>query len=153
MKKFSLVVLAAFLFPITLLFVTANANAQITFPLIYGGTYFVQNGYNNWGGGYLDANNTGCEGNLLCVSTASSFDRANEQTGTWKILSATGKQNGTLVLVNDDIYLQNLYPYRTGILGGYLDINNTGCEGNLYCVSTAGVKERSTMRTSHWRFL
>ncbi|MCC5628815.1 hypothetical protein LC613_12230 [Nostoc sphaeroides CHAB 2801] len=112
MEKLSSVVLAVFLFISTLFFGTPNANAQTTFPLIYGGTYLVQNGYNNWEGGYLDTNGIDCEGNLLCVSTAGSSDRANVQTRTWKIVSATGKQNGTAVLVNDEIYSQNLYPYR-----------------------------------------
>ncbi|MCC5633702.1 LysM peptidoglycan-binding domain-containing protein [Nostoc sphaeroides CHAB 2801] len=209
MKKVSSVVLTAFLFLSTLLFKTQNANAQTTFTLIYGGTYFVQNGYNNWEGGYLDTKGVGCEGklpcistanrsgrvnlqtrmwkivsatgkqngtavlvndeiylqnlylggyldtkgvgckgNLVCVSTASSPNRANLQTRTWKIVSATGKQNGTAVLVNDEIYLQNLYPYRTGMLGGYLDIKGVGSS-----VSTAGTKERTTLGTSHWRFV
>ncbi|QFS51387.1 LysM peptidoglycan-binding domain-containing protein [Nostoc sphaeroides] len=209
MKKVSSVVLTAFLFLSTLLFKTQNANAQTTFTLIYGGTYFVQNGYNNWEGGYLDTKGVGCEGklpcistanrsgrvnlqtrmwkivsatgkqngtavlvndeiylqnlylggyldtkgvgckgNLVCVSTASSPNGANLQTRTWKIVSATGKQNGTAVLVNDEIYLQNLYPYRTGMLGGYLDIKGVGSS-----VSTAGTKERTTLGTSHWRFV
>ncbi len=151
MKKLSSVVLAALLFVSTLLFLTPNANAQTASPIVYGKTYYVQNGYNNWSGGYLDTNSAGCEGNLLCVSTASSPDRAKVKTGMWKMLSATGKQNGTSVLVNDDIYLQNLYPFRTDILGGYLDVNSAGCERNLLCVSTAGTKERNTSRTSHWR--
>jgi len=207
MKKVSSVILAAFLFLSTLLFKTQNANAQTTFLLIYGGTYFVQNGYNNWEGGYLDTQGVGCEGklpcistanrsgrvnlqtrmwkivsatgkqngtavlvndeiylqnlggyldtkgvgcegNLVCVSTASSPNGANLQTRTWKIVSATGKQNGTAVLVNDEIYLQNLYPYRTGMLGGYLDIKGVGSS-----VSTAGTKERTTLGTNHWRFV
>jgi LysM repeat protein len=149
MKKVNSAVLAAFLFLSTLLFGTPNANAQTTFTLIYGGTYFIQNGYNNWEGGYLDTKSVGCEGSsFFCVSTASSPNRANLQTGTWKIVSATGKQNGTAVLVNDEIYLQNVYA-----LGSYLDTKGVGCEGNLLCVSTASSPNRANLQTGTWKIV
>jgi hypothetical protein len=53
MKKFSTFVLTAFLlFVSNFLFVTPNANAQTASPIIYGKTYYIQNGYLT-GQGYL----------------------------------------------------------------------------------------------------
>jgi hypothetical protein len=151
MKKFSTFVLTAFLlFVSNFLFVTPNANAQTTSPIIYGKTYYLQNGYFNWtGGGYLDTNSSGCEGNKYCVSTANTPNRANVETGTWKILSASGKSNGTPVLISDNIHLQNLYLGN----GGYLDTNGPGCEGNKYCVSTANTPNRANENTGTWKIL
>jgi hypothetical protein len=149
MKKFSSFVLAAFLFVSTFLFVTPNAIAQTASPIIYGKNYYIQNGYSNWGGGYLDTNGAGCEGNKYCVSTAKLPNRANVETGTWKILSASGKLNGTPVLVSDNIHLQNLY----GGDGGYLDTNGAGCEKNKYCVSTAKTPNRANVNTGTWKIL
>jgi len=148
MNKFSKFVLTAFLFASIFLFVTPKANTQTASPIIYGQKYYVQNGYLNWQGGYLDVNNVGCEGNLYCVSTARLPNRADQETGTWKILSPRGKLDGTPVLIGDDILLQNLY----GCDGGYLDVNNVGCEGNLYCVSTARSSNRDG-NSGTWRIL
>ena len=149
MKKFSTFVLTAFLFVTTFLFVTPNANAQTASPIIYGKNYYIQNGYLNWAGGYLDTNTAGCEGNKYCVSTARLPNRANLETGTWKMLSASGKANGTPVLVGDNIHLQNLY----GGDGGYLDTNGAGCERNKYCVSTAKTPNRANVNTGTWKIL
>jgi hypothetical protein len=137
------------LFVSNFLFVTPNANAQTASPIIYGKTYYIQNGYLNWTGGYLDTNSSGCEGNKYCVSTANTPNRANVETGTWKILSASGKSNGTPVLVGDNIHLQNLYLGD----GGYLDTNSSGCEGNKYCVSTANTPNRANANTGTWKIL
>jgi len=149
MKKFSTFVLAVFLFVSSFLFVTPNANAETASPIIYGKNYYIQNGYLNWGGGYLDTNTAGCEGNKYCVSTAKLPNRANVETGTWKILSASGKSNGTPVLVGDNIHFQNLY----GGDGGYLDTNGAGCEKNKYCVSTAKTPNRANVNTGTWKIL
>lgn len=120
----------------------------MVYILAYGSTYALKNGYNSFTGGFLDTNGAGCEGNKLCVSTASSRDRGNG-TGTWKILSATGKTEGTQVLYGDTIYLFNLYNGD----GGYLDTNGAGCEGNLYCVSTAASPDRANVGTGTWKIL
>jgi hypothetical protein len=101
--------------------------------LIFGKIYHVQNGYKKWQGGYLDTRGTGCEDNLLCVSTADSPKRDGD-SGTWRIESASGKPDGAPVLFNDEFYLRNMYNDGNG---GYLDTRGTGCEGNLLCVSTA----------------
>jgi hypothetical protein len=119
--------------------------------LIYGTDYHIQNGYNNWSGGWLDTRGEGCESNLLCVSTATSNERAGF-SGTWKILSATGKSTGDPVMVNDIIYLQNQYPADPDVLGGWLDTRGEECESNLLCVSTAKVTNRFSGSGS-WRIL
>ena len=76
--------------------------------LLYGHTYSLQNDLGNaWNGGYLDTDGSGCNGgspdpapNNLCVSTASSTTR-DGGSGTWLILSANGKANGTPVKAGD----------------------------------------------------
>jgi hypothetical protein len=101
--------------------------------LLYGHVYDVQNGY----GGVLDTRGAGCEGNKLCVSTGLTNDR-DSGSGSWTLMSATGKLAGTPVVSGDQVYLKNMY----GADGGYLDTRNTGCEGNLLCVSTATTPNR-----------
>jgi nucleoid-associated protein YgaU len=86
MKKLSSVVLAAFLFLSTLLFGTPNANAQTTFPLIYGGTYFVQNGHKNLEEGYLDTKGVGSS-----ASTAGTKERTTLGTSHWRFVESTLK--------------------------------------------------------------
>ncbi|WP_244190280.1 hypothetical protein [Streptomyces hygroscopicus] len=87
--------------------------------LKYGDQIHLQNAYNNWAGGYLDTNGHSTDsGAKYGVSTAESSARG-EGTGTWEILSATGKAAGTTVASGDLIYLRNLY----GGDGGYLDTN------------------------------
>jgi hypothetical protein len=103
--------------------------------LVYGELYHIQNGYSDWGGGYLDTRGRGCEGNLFCVSTATGTDRDNG-SGTWRIVGH--KNSGEKVLFNEPFHLFNLYSGN----GGYLDTRGSGCEGNLLCVSTADVKDR-----------
>jgi hypothetical protein len=115
--------------------------------LKYGSMYRIQNGYTNWKGGYLDTRGAGCEDNFLCVSTATSFDR-DSGSGTWQILSATGKKVGDPVLANDLVYLQNQY----GGKGGYLDTRGAGCESNLLCVSTATISNRDN-GSGTWRII
>lgn len=106
-------------------------------PLKYGDNIYILNGYDNWNGGYLDTRGSGCEGNYLCVSTAWGYDR-DGGSGTWKIMSAAGKQNGQPVMALDDIYLLNQWHGN----GGYLDTRGGGCEGNQLCVSTSTSSNR-----------
>jgi hypothetical protein len=117
-----------------------------TTTLIYGKTYHIQNGYANWGGGYLDTCGN-ATGNKYDVSTANTPTRA-QGTGTWKIVSASGKQNGTPVLVGDVIYLQNQYQGD----GGYLDTCNHDTTGNKYDVSTANTPTRA-QGTGTWKII
>jgi hypothetical protein len=111
-------------------------NSADAADLVYGKVYHVQNGYSNWAGGYLDVNGGGCQGNVYCVSTASSSNR-DHGSGSWIINSATGKADGTPVNGNDQIYLVNQYGSPT-----YLDVDGSGCQGNLLCVSTASTSNR-----------
>ena len=105
--------------------------------LVYGSNYHIQNGFGEWTGGFLDTRGRGCEDNFLCVSTAAGFDRASG-SGTWQLLSATGKETGATVMPNDLVYLLNQY----GGNGGFLDTRGRGCEDNLLCVSTAESSNR-----------
>lgn len=117
--------------------------------LVYGASYHLQNGYQNWSGGFLDTRGAGCSDNALCVSTANSADRHN-RSGTWLILSATGKAVGEPVLPGDRIYLANRYPRDFSgdsnlvpeSFGGYLDTRGRGCADNYLCVSTSWNHDR-----------
>jgi hypothetical protein len=114
----------------------AAMNSASADDLVYGKVYYVQNGYGNWGGGYLDVRAAGCQGNVYCVSTATSTSR-DDGSGSWAIKSATGKADGTPVNANDQIYLVNQYGNKT-----YLDTRGSGCQSDDLCVSTATTPNR-----------
>jgi hypothetical protein len=131
------------------------AQARVHGPrLVYGKTYHLQNGWDNWSGGFLDTRGAWCDGNTLCVSTSVSENR-DGGSGTWMIMSAEGKALGTDVKPGDTVYLKNQYamgpddmaPYAP--FGGYLDVRGVGCEGNVLCVSTSMTKN-SGPNTSKW---
>ena len=87
----------------TLLVAACTVSAQGP-KLIYGQQYRIQDGYNNWSGGYLDTNNfcsSRWPGASLCVSTSQSPDRAGMHTPTWTIRSASGKRDGDVVRVGE----------------------------------------------------
>ncbi|AFM40427.1 hypothetical protein Desaci_1404 [Desulfosporosinus acidiphilus SJ4] len=109
--------------------------------LKYGSLYAIQNGYGNWNGGYLDTRGYSNTGNMLAVSTAIVWNR-DQNSGIWKILSASGKNTGDPVCAGDSVYLQNQYPANPSVLGGYLDTRCGGCQGNFLCVSTAETEKR-----------
>jgi hypothetical protein len=123
----------------TMALATPRAHAA---PLRYGEIYTIQNGWNNWRGGYLDVRGGGCEGNALCVSTARSDNRDGD-SGAWMIVSAESKAIGTVVRPGDKVYLKNQYRYGAddlppyALFGGYLDTRGAGCEDNALCVSTS----------------
>jgi hypothetical protein len=72
----------------------------------------------NWQGGYLDVyGGAPYSGLKWGVFTNDSPNRAGQNTGTWEILSASGKPVGAEVLLVDAIHLKNLYQG----FGGYLD--------------------------------
>jgi hypothetical protein len=116
--------------------------------LLYGQICRIKNGYQDWKGGYLDScGNADCGDNLYEVSTSKSFDRA-QGTGSWKIVSATGKKDGEPVMANDLIHLQNQYGEQ-----GYLDTcGNASCGGNLYKVSVAKTPTRAA-GTGTWKIM
>jgi Ricin-type beta-trefoil lectin domain-like len=114
--------------------------------LKYGDKVHLQNGYANWQGGYLDACGHAPAPSKYGVFTSDSKDR-DTGSGTWEIISATGKAVSAEVLVNDAIHLRNLY----GDNGGYLDVcGHANCGGNKYLVSTSDSKDRDTGSGS-WR--
>ena len=115
--------------------------------LKYGDVVHLQNKWNNYGGGFLDTRGYQKDfektGNHLCVSTAVSENR-DKGSGSWKILSASGKKTGEPVLVGDNIYLQN--QWNNG-QGGFLDTRGYQKDfepniGNFLCVSTATTQNR-----------
>ncbi|MFD9122335.1 hypothetical protein ACFU6M_13600 [Streptomyces bottropensis] len=119
--------------------------------LKYGDRIHLQNGYNNWQGGYLDTNgHASNSGAKYEVSTTDTPNRGTG-TGTWEVLSASGKPAGTAVVTGDLIYLRNLY----GGDGGYLDTNNHATTdqknaGGKYDVSTSQNRDRAE-GTGRWR--
>ncbi len=132
--------------------------------LKYGVVYSIQNGYNDWNGGYLDTRGGGCQDNYLCVSTAESSNRTEtkanpdgDKTASWQILSAQNKQPGQPVVNGDVIYLVNMFTGGTNTAknGGFLDTRGSGCEGNLLCVSTSAERDRpgTDGSTTTWRVL
>lgn len=114
--------------------------------LKYGDVIHLQNGWRNFEGGFLDTRGYQKHfektGNHLCVSTATDKNR-DGGSGTWLIVSATGKAFGTPVLVGDDIHLENAW---NKFQGGFLDTRGYQKDfeitGNHLCVSTALVKNR-----------
>ncbi|WP_157951162.1 hypothetical protein [Cyanothece sp. BG0011] len=140
MKRNLLRSLQVILMAVVLMLMTVGqpAMAQTTPGLTYGTNYHLFDQWDLGGtnkGGYLDVRGTGCEGNVLCVSTATTPTR-DGNSGTWKILSATGKPLGSPVLYNEKVYLQN------GFDGSYLDTRGAKCENNALCVSTATTPTR-----------
>ncbi|GAA3016860.1 hypothetical protein [Streptosporangium longisporum] len=124
--------------------IATEHQGHATDVLTYGDKIHPQNGYNSWNGGYLDTNGH-ATGNKYGVSTASTPARA-PGTGTWEILSATGKPAGADVISGDTVHLHNLY----GGDGGYLDTNGHATAPNKYEVTTSSVKDRAT-GTGRWR--
>ncbi|AZM53823.1 hypothetical protein DMA15_15575 [Streptomyces sp. WAC 01529] len=119
--------------------------------LKYGDQIHLQNGYNGWQGGYLDTNgHSTASGGKYQVSTTGTPSRA-KGTGTWEVLSASGKAAGQPVVSGDVVYLRNLY----GGDGGYLDTNGHASDpqkaaGARYDVSTSEARDRAT-GTGRWR--
>jgi ribosomal protein S27E len=106
--------------------------------LTYGkARYSIQNGYAKWAGGYLDVRDAGCQGNVYCVSTATTPLR-DGKSGLWVIKSAEHKPDGSPVNCNDKIFLVNQYSDP----GTFLDVRDSGCQGNKFCVSTANTSDR-----------
>ncbi|WP_438030585.1 hypothetical protein [Sorangium sp. So ce233] len=115
--------------------------------LKYGDKVHIQNSYNDWQGGYLDTCGNSDTGIKYGVSTSATPTRA-VGTGTWEILSATGKASGQEVLSGDIIYLKNLY----GGNGGYLDAcGHASPSPCIYKVGTADQQDRASIGTAKWR--
>ncbi|APR87531.1 hypothetical protein A7982_12880 [Minicystis rosea] len=115
--------------------------------LLYGHTYGLRNGYDDFSGGYLDTKGTGCEDNKLCVSTATTPSRA-AGSGSWMLLSASGKPAGAPVEAGDLVYFKSLSDGD----GGYLDTRKSACEDNRLCVSTATTSNRD-QGSGTWKVL
>lgn len=123
---------------------SATGTAAEGDPVLSGDQVYLQNQYSEGEGGYLDTRGRGCEDNLLCVSTATSSNRASG-SGTWRIIKDTSGGN---VQEDDVVHLWNGWSDWSG---GFLDTRGNGCEDNLYCVSTSANWNRATGST-HWRF-
>ncbi len=146
--------IAFMLFSFSLLTASNQLSAQNS-ALVYGDAIYLQNGWNKYQGGYLDTRGYQKDfeqtGNFLCVSTSTARNR-DLGSGSWKIMSATGKKEGSPVLVNDDVYLFNQWNGN----GGYLDTRGYQKDfektGNHLCVSTATNNNRDA-GSGTWRVL
>jgi hypothetical protein len=118
--------------------------------LKYGDKVHLQNGWDNWNGGYLDTNSgdPNAAGSKYGVSTAPTATRA-PGTGTWEITSASGKPIGAEVISGDAVYLKNGWDNWNG---GYLDTNSgdPNAAGSKYGVSTSPGKDRAP-GSGRWR--
>jgi hypothetical protein len=118
--------------------------------LKYGDRVHLQNGFSSWQGGYLDTNAPSSDsGAVYLVSTTDTPTRA-PGSGTWEILSATGKNTGDLVLSGDVVCLRNLYGN-----GSWLDTNGGAdatqqTAGGKFNVLTSSAQDRAT-GTGRWR--
>ena len=119
--------------------------------LVYGDRIYLLNGYDGWQGGYLDTiHHSAAGGAKYGVETAETPTRG-AGTGTWEILSPSGKAVGATVSSGDLIYLFNLY----GGDGGYLDANGPAdsaqkSDGGMYDVTTSQTVDRYP-GTGRWR--
>jgi len=129
--------------PVTPTPISAPALAGV---LKYGDKVHLQNGFAGRQGGYLDVYGNVPAPSKYGVFTSDSKHR-NPGSGTWEIMSATGKAVGAEVLINDVIHLRNLYAGN----GGYLDaFGPADCPGNKYGVFTSDSKNRGG-GTGSWR--
>ncbi|GAA2514653.1 hypothetical protein [Pilimelia columellifera] len=115
----------------------------------YGDQICLENGYNDFKGGFLDTNGHSTSGKYS-VTTATTATRG-QGTGTWQVESASGKATGTPVTSGDLVHLRNLYSGD----GGYLDTNGHADNdqkqtGGLYDVNTNASKTRAP-GTGSWR--
>ncbi|MFJ5921845.1 hypothetical protein ACIQF6_04450 [Kitasatospora sp. NPDC092948] len=119
----------------------AAANANLT----YGSIILLQNQYQG-DGGYLDTNGrSGQPGAVYNVSTNQAPNSRGHKTSEWKVVSATGKANGTNVVSGDVVFLVNQYGNGT-----YLDTNGVeNRQGAKYGVSTTDLPDRGP-GTSKW---
>ncbi|MFB7189094.1 hypothetical protein ACFCZT_28110 [Streptomyces sp. NPDC056230] len=117
---------------------TAAAGAAAGSELTYGSSILLQNQYGG-DGGYLDTNGRSAQsGATYDVSTNQTPNSRGPATSVWKVVSATGKVNGTRVTSGDVIYLVNQYGSGT-----YLDTNGRSTrQGAKYEVSTTVTKDR-----------
>ncbi|MFD4942339.1 hypothetical protein ACFWNT_07310 [Streptomyces sp. NPDC058409] len=123
---------------------TAAAGSAALNELTYGSGILLQNQYQG-DGGYLDTNgHSAHSGATYDVSTNETPNSRGPKTSVWKIVSATGKANGTRVTSGDVVYLVNQYSSGT-----YLDTNGRSARsGAKYDVSTT-TKDRGT-GTGKW---
>jgi len=93
---------------------------------------------------YLNTKNSGCEGNALCVSTtfeSSSIVRDDDDI-EWKIICSGGD-------ISQPVSLQSQQEYNGQYT--YLDTRSSGCEDNVYCVSTSYESNRHS-GSGKWAF-
>ena len=123
--------------------VSSGANATLTF----GAEVTIENKYNNWDT-YLDVEGVGTEpGSAYSVSAAD--DVENDRSTVWRITSPNAAQ-GSPIKYGDTVYVNN----AANNWGSWLDVNSSGCEGNVLCVSAANTTNRSGGQgTGVWKIL
>ncbi|MFF8717472.1 hypothetical protein ACF07T_39640 [Streptomyces sp. NPDC015184] len=127
---------------------TTATGAAAGGELTYGSNILLHNQYGG-DGGYLDTNGHSTQpGATYDVSTNQTPNSRGPATSVWKVVSATGKTNGTRVTSGDVIYLINQYGSGT-----YLDANGHSAQpGAKYKVSTSHYTDRGT-GTGTWKVL
>ncbi len=154
MKNFNSVCQLGSLILVLFALIASTNQLSAQSPLNYGDVIHLQNAWNNYDGGYLDTRGYQRDyaktGNFLCVSTATSNKRGGSKSGSWKIMSASNKADGSPVLIGDDVYLFNQWNGN----GGYLDTRGYQRDyaktGNHLCVSTATSNNRAN-GSGTWR--
>lgn len=124
---------------------TAATGSVVLHELTYGSKILLQNQYLG-DGGYLDANGLSHQhGAAYDVSTNQTPNSRGPKTSEWKVVSATGKANGSRVTSGDVVYLVNQYSSGT-----YLDTNgHSARSGAKYDVSTTADRNRGR-GTTKW---
>ncbi|MGW0994483.1 hypothetical protein ACWD5V_14435 [Streptomyces sp. NPDC002523] len=124
---------------------TTAAGAAAGSDLTYGSDILLQNRYGG-DGGYLDTNgHSNQPGAAYNVSTNERPNSRGPATSVWKVVSATGKAEGTRVVSGDVIYLVNQYGNHT-----YLDTNGVSDHaGAKYKVSATATRDRGP-GTGRW---
>ncbi|MFI9629624.1 hypothetical protein [Streptomyces sp. NPDC052042] len=127
---------------------TAAGTEAARADLIYGSNILLQNQYGG-DGGYLDTNGRSSQPDATYnVSTNQTPSSRGPATSVWKVVSTTGKTNGTRVTSGDVVYLINQYSSGT-----YLDTNGRSSQqGAKYDVTTSPYTDRGT-GTGSWKVL
>jgi len=108
--------------------------------LMNGDLVSIRNDRTPWP--YLDTRGTGCQGNTLCVSATSDSSRKVSSSTTWMLQ----KKFGTGAISSGDLlHIQSTYGY-------YLDVAESACQGNKYCVTASSSAVRGGL-TGTWMII
>ncbi len=119
-------------------------------PVLVGDIIYLKNVYG--GGTYLETCGFGSctNGTTYNVVTHTEANRGGQNTGKWKIVTATASAIGSQVTTNTPVYLKNMHS-----TGSYLDTCGHGSctSGTKYNVTTNKQANRGGHNTGKWSFL